>query len=197
MDTQQTSPTPPVNATGQSKSGRSWIWILVIIILAGIVYGLFYFKDKKEAVPLTKEEVVNSQAAQFEKELNDLPSDAPKEQRYNYMLRIARAEYQLGNHDKALLWLDQFPEEDKNYQGVWYTYAEISKARDDRTQALDYIKKAVVATPTNPQPWLSYFELVQDFSTAEQEAIYQEALRATDNDSVIESAYTNFQMHWK
>lgn len=176
----------------RSKGFKKWLWLILAILLGGAIYGLIQWTGK-EKTPPTKEEVATEQSKKFEDRLSELPADATKEDKYKLYLRIARAEYQLKNYDTALEWLGKFPEEDKNYQGVWYTYAQIYKDQGDNTKALDSIKKAVIATPDNPQPWQLYFELIKDLPRSEQEAVYKEALSKTENDPDIVAAYDTWK----
>lgn len=192
---QQSKEQLPNNLTSDlkpSKGFKKWLWLILVILLGGAIYGLIQWTGK-EKTPPTKEEVATQQSKEFEDRLSELPPDATKEDKYKLYLRVARAEYQLKNYDTALEWLGKFPEEDKNYQGVWYTYGQIYKDQGDNTKALDSIKKAVIATPDNPQPWQLYFELIKDLPRSEQEAVYKEALSKTENDPDIVAAYDTWK----
>ena len=157
--------------------------VSTLLIIAGLQY---------EGPP--KQEVIASQQSQkFENRAENLAEDAPKEDRYKNYLRVARAEYILKKYDKAIEWLNKFSEEDKNYQGVWYTYAQVYHAQGNNTKALESVKKAVIATPDNPQSWILYFELTADLPHAEQDLIYKEALIKTENDPDIVAAYQTWQ----
>ncbi|HMQ01731.1 MAG TPA: tetratricopeptide repeat protein [Candidatus Doudnabacteria bacterium] len=193
MEEQQFSPqTPPKPIKPSSPSRSIWI-IIVVLFIAAVIYGLTEWGNRNDGSPETREEVASEQAQLFEQRLNELPADASNEQRYSFMLRIARAEYLQENYTNALSWLDRIPEEDRSYQGVWYTYAQIYKAQGDNQRALDNIQRAVEAIPGNPQPWQLYFELASDMSRAEQDTLYQRALAATENDPLIVASYEQFK----
>ena len=192
---QQTKEQVTNNITSDLKptSGyKKWLWLILVLFLAGAIYGLIQW-TRKQPVPASKEEVAIEQSKEFEDRLSELPADATKEDKYKLYLRVARAEYQLKNYDTALEWLGKFPEEDKNYQGVWYTYSQIYKDQGDKAKALESIKKAVIATPDNPQPWQLYFELITNLPRSEQGAIYKEALTKTENDPDIVAAYDQWK----
>lgn len=186
MENTSTPPNP--------SHSRTINYVVIGVIIAALIYGLVQYNNREQGPP-TKEEVASEQASKFEDELKALPADASKEERYSYLLRLARAEYQQGNYEDALKWLEEFPEEDKNYQGVWYTYAQIYQSQGDNGRALEAVKQAVQSTPDNPQPWQLYFELMANTgaSRADQEAVYQEALAKTENDPAIVEAYEKFK----
>jgi tetratricopeptide (TPR) repeat protein len=182
--------TSEVTAGNTHGSAKSIAFVIVIFLLAIIAgYVLFVKKDR----PKTSEQVISRQSAEFRKRVADLPADAPKEERYSYYLRIARGFYLVGQYDQAIEWLDKFAEEDRNYPGVWYHYALIAKATGQKEKALTDVRKAVTATPDNPQIWELYFELVKDQSKEAQDAIYREALIATENDPTIVETYNAFK----
>lgn len=188
----QVSGQAPAPKNQSPKLNKVLYAIGAAVLLVVLVYGLNALNRKEKPAP-TREETAASQAAAFEEKLNALPAEASKEERYNYYLRLARAEYVQGNFEPALKWLDQFPEEDKTYQGVWYTYAQIYKSQDNVGQALEAVKLAVQTTPDNPQPWQLYFELIAEAPAAEQEPVYQEALAKTENDPAIVADYEKFK----
>lgn len=167
-------------------------WIIILIFLAGVIYSLYIWGNRNDGTPPTKQEVTNQQIQQFEQELNGLHNDSAKEQFYSYWLRLARAEYQLGNYQKALDWLNRFSADDI-YQGVWYTRALIQKSLGENEPALDSVKQEVELFASNPQSWLLYFELIKNKPTQEQEAVYQKALIATEQDTEVVNAYANFK----
>lgn len=173
--------------------GNPIIVAIIVIVVAATAIGAYFFIFKQDNTPKTKEEVISSQAKDFEKRLKELPEDATQEERYSLYLRLARGDYLSGNYEEAKLWLDQFPEEDRNYQGVWYHYALIAQATGDNVTALQDVKKAVEVTPDNPQPWELYFELIKDLPRDQQEAIYKDALAKTENDPKIQSAYDSWK----
>lgn len=173
--------------------GNPIVIAIIIIVVAAIAIAAYSFIFKQDNTPSTPEEVISDQAKDFEKRLQELPADATQEERYSLYLRLARGDYLSGNYEEAKMWLDQFPEEDRNYQGVWYHYALIAQAQGDNSKALAAVRKAVDTTPDNPQPWELYFELIAEQPREEQEAIYQEALQKTENDPKIVAAYESWK----
>lgn len=173
--------------------GNPIVIAIIIIVVAAVAIAAYSFIFKQDNTPSTPEEVISDQAKDFEKRLQELPADATQEERYSLYLRLARGDYLSGNYEEAKMWLDQFPEEDRNYQGVWYHYALAYQGLENNEQALDSIRKAVEATPDNPQPWELYFELIKDMPREQQDAIYKEALLKTENDPKITAAYQAWQ----
>ncbi len=183
-----------IESNPKAKSNNSFVYtIIAIVLLMAAFFALNNIKHNNPSNNAVNQQVVNQQANKFEEELNKLPTDATKEQKYSYYLRLARAEYQQANYEDALKWLNQFPEQDKVYQGVWYTYALINDKMGQKDQALESIKKSVQLQSSNPQPWIEYFELIKDKSKQEQEAVYKEALQKTENDQEIVDAYNKFK----
>jgi len=182
--------TSDVAVRSSRGSAKNIVFVIAIFLLAAIAGYVLFVKEEGEKTP---EQVISQQSEEFQQRVEELPADAPKEERYSYYLRIARGFYLQGEYDKATEWLDKFAEEDRDYQGVWYHYALIAKDTGNQDKALEDVRKAVTATPDNPQPWELYFELIKDQSREAQDAIYQEALVATENDPKIVAAYDAFK----
>lgn len=194
MEQEQNTPQTDQNLTAdlnKKRSFRFWYALLAILVIGGI--GYYISSTNNSGDPTTPEETIVQQNQEFQQRVEELPADTTKEERYNYYVRIARGFYLQNQYDDTIEWLNKFPEEDKNYQGVWYHYALAYQGLENNEQALGSIKKAVEATPDNPQPWELYFELIKDIPREQQDAIYKEALAKTENDPKITAAYQAWQ----
>ncbi len=178
---------PQSNNGSNSPSYAKYIIIGAIILVA--VYVLLNMNKTPQTEEEIKQDVVSEQLSKFQQQLNELPADATEEAKYQYYLRLARAEYQLNNYEGALQWLNQFPEEGKNYQGVYYTYAQVYQAMGNMEQARENAKLSTEAESDNPQRWQLYAELSMDQEASVVEAIYKEGLEKTENDSELQASY--------
>jgi tetratricopeptide (TPR) repeat protein len=201
------SPQKKLLEVGEIKSRKPTVSIILLIIVVLLaLWGLFQLQrisktsDKKDRgtkqVNLTQEQqqTLEADVTDAEAQINKLPENAPKEERYRLYLKLASAKYNLGLYEEALAVLDKVKDENQDQPALWQRYALIYRDMGDPDKARDNAKRALDLDKTVPQYWLTYIEteILAREAPGIIKGLYQEALQNTANNIGIITAYAVF-----
>lgn len=189
------------------KSGSTYFWPIVIILILALGLGYWLTLKQRNGDPdlslspseveqLSQDDkntVLDKQLADLLAQEKALTAESDKGDRFTVYIQLGEVYSALGRGDEAIAALDKIKDERSGNTRLWMTYAQAYKSKGDLVRAQANVRQALALDAELAQNWLYMFTLLDGLDRAGQEAIYKEALTATNNDPEITAAYQAWQ----
>lgn len=199
-----------MSAKSSSRASKKAILaVLAVAVLAGVAVGVGHLQKKqaeqqkaktvsttgakKEIDNTTEEEkVLRAQAENYQAQIDKLPGSAPAEDKVDLYLKLAGAQYRLGQYDNALKSLNTIKGDNPTNHRMWTLYTNIYWDKADFAEARAASERALDIDRENPQSWLAFIELQEDQSKENLDKRYNDAIDRTDSAIEVVVAYAKF-----
>ncbi len=195
--------------TGKNSTKKVVYTVLIVLVLAGAVLGYEKLRQKQEQdrkaktasvtgakkeIDTTQEErkVLEAQVSDYKVKIDRLPKDVSAEERSGLYIKLAAAQYKLGDYKDAINSLDAIIADNASNHRVWTMYTNIYWDMQDFVKAREASEKALDLDRENPQSWLAFIELQDNQEKSYIDSLYQDAIKRTDKNIDVVVAYAKF-----
>lgn len=195
----------------QPKQPKKFLWIAIIIIVLGAGIGAYFYSQKSAQAPVVTNEnkvvfreekpaltddrkkVLEAEAEGAKAQLNSLTGANFAEDRDKLNTKLAGIEIQLQRYQSGLDYLEKVSSgyQDKTAR-VWAYYIMAYRGMNDSEKGLTATNKALSLDSTNPDYLLSQIEFSVGKSTDEYKAMYDSAIKASEDDVEVIVSYARY-----